>query len=218
MASETFFVVGAVFCVPESGVGPQRTLRHTLDSARRLYAKMDGRSPPEEMHFSSGLKRQATSIMRSMINASYCDLSLSSHAEDLLGHSGLRFRTSAVSPRLIHNLGRRAMNPSLDIRVWALADIILPLLARRKEEVRADIVLDDTVWSGAANILQYVVRESFPDKLIAWEVADSRHMPGLQIADIISGVTRAHLNTGDYQEAFELLTHRTLVRLPEKAL
>jgi hypothetical protein len=122
MASETLFVVGAVFCVPVSGVGRRETLRHTLDSARRIYAKTDGRPPPEEMHFSSGLRRQAASIVKSMIDASYCDQSLSGRAQNLLGHSRLCFRTSMVSPRVIHGLGRRTMNPSLDIRVWTLAD------------------------------------------------------------------------------------------------
>jgi hypothetical protein len=113
------------------------------------------------------------------------------------------------------HLDRRAADHSTDIRVRALFDILQPFIVPQINDITVEMVLDDMIWQRASRCLEQILRASCPDMSITCSVADSRRMPGLQVADVVSGITRRYLRTGDSPEAFSLIGRRILTRLPE---
>lgn len=213
-AGEDVFVLGAAICATPYGVSEYDALRFSVDLGRRLCSRQRNSDRPAELHFSKGLGRSSEQMIGTILNGSIADRSVATPPFQLPGVFPVSFRAAVLSPKAIGMISREGSRIGEFLRASALVDILLPfLLADHPQNTCLDIVLDDRVWISSIDLLRPAVKKMASGLAVSYHFADSRRVPGLQVADIVSGVCRRHTIRGDCVEAFRIIQADHLERL-----
>jgi hypothetical protein len=211
---EDLFVVGAVICVTSAGVSEYDALRHSIELGRRQCSRQRGFNQLSELHFSKGLCRSSEQLIGTILTGSIGDRSLATPRFELPSACPICFRVAASSPRALGLLSPEHRSFGAFIRASALIDIMLPfILTGHPEDGRMDVMLDDLVWSSSVELLRPVLKEMSREIEFSFRFADSHRVPGLQLADILSGICRRHALHGDCEAAYRIVMDNYLDRL-----
>lgn len=220
---------GAVWCVPKPGMGLPKVLRPTILEVKDTLASAYGGRREAEVKYSHGAGKHA----RSVLEAAICR---ADYDETVYGNHGFWHPSSIVFSfsRLDINAERcfsgasRVFNGDDTpdfwnmIRARIVGDVLQPLMFFDGEEnVHVTIVLDGTNWRPGieyyyGNRLQKL---KMPGK-ISCEVVycNSKDTPGLQIADVVAGVTRAFSTDCDNVDAFDFIARHSIHRIGKRGV
>ena len=219
-AGRGLFVSSAIWCFPKMSEGHRSVLRYTIRSLKRKVKDLTG-IYPDEIHYSSGLKRYADELITQCISTAFDDESIPNIGHPWDGHPlGFTFsfkETSFESCLSLNSMdGRTSPDFGNLIRARAIADLMLPLIYfDNPESIQISLIFDSPMWK---NAVSYYGRNF--DKLhdidnlrLESFYEDSSAVPGLQIADLSAGILRHHVVEGIHKESLKILLNNEIKRL-----
>jgi len=211
---EQSITLASVWCAPITKEGHLSVLKYTADMVKNEIEVSTGKWP-NEIHFSSGLRRFSDSLVDTAIDSSVRDSSI--HKKDLpwMGRP-IAFRAVTFSPLLEAALPGKDTHFHKNLRARGIIALLMPLLLYSDEiKIEVSVILDDEVWNGALNVCKACLKKAVDHSSVslAFSCESSGRVPGLQIADLAAGVVRQHLIDGSGKKAFDALSSGTFHRL-----
>jgi hypothetical protein len=210
---ETLFATASVWCVPIRKSGYQNTFSYTVSQLRSLLKERHNKSV-DEIHFQNGLTPYALELLTAAHDLVIEDHSIDKTISPWNGHP-LGYRTTECSPEAESILVGNNPDYYNALRARSIIHMLTPLLTCRKAaQVEASIILDSEVWKKSLDLCSGQIermlgRESVK---IDFSCESSSKVPGLQIADLVAGITRkSHLFNG-LEETHRLIFDKTIYR------
>ena len=218
--TERAFVAAAVWCLPSGEGGCQQTLRYSIDRMREFIKDRTGKHP-HELRFSAGLARYAddlTSLL--MTDATLKDRSIIRRDGFPLDNP-LRFSTSSTicTAEIIRNSGRIGPVFGNELRARTIPDIMhSAMMYRGRVDLRLDIVFDENIWRTVEKAYGCNLKNLIPNDRISVSVEyrKSSSVPGLQLADLVAGITRNHLLNGENSRSFRMIQDARVFHFSER--
>jgi hypothetical protein len=212
--NESVFTVGSVWCCPETTKGIQNTLRHTIDETRRVVGQYKGKEP-HEIHHSGGLGTISNQLLEKAIEASHSDRSIN-RGEGTVLKEPLCWRVVEYSPAFEHHLAHNGEPCGNQIRARAIISCLRPIINYTgASKIELGVVLDSEIWMRAVDLCKEKIEESVHENVtsISYEFEKSSRIPGLQMADLISGVVRHHFLNQSEKEAYDIMKKHSFEHL-----
>ena len=216
---EDTFTAAACWCVPATKEGIVSVLRYTLDETRRKVEKLTGKLP-REIHYSDGLRRYAEPLVSTIIEKSPEDSSIvrkdSDHpwSKHPLGCSTAIFTPVAESATMTDE-----EFPNI-LRARALLSLLRPLVVYGgSQSFEVSVVLDDDCWKKSLDLCSSIKDiASKKGVAISFSCEKSVRIPGLQIADLMAGITRDYYRNGIAEDAFRIIEKLNIRHLGAKVV
>jgi len=207
---EPVFAAAAVWCVPVSREGYQSVLRYSVDRLRSRVQQLVGKLPLE-LKYSAGLRRYADGLVALAATSALEDRSIMGTGLPWTGFP-LRYTVSLQSPSIE---GHFTIGPDLGnlIRARSLVAILLPLTLREGPHLlEVGVIADADVWKRSMTMVAAALENAVEERRIRLDFSceSSRRVPGLQIADLVSGITRDYHMSGHCSEAWRHIRERTV--------
>jgi len=212
--TERLFVVAGVWCAPETKSGHQQALSHTVDQIKLTIREKTGKWP-DEIHFASGLKRFADELMDLCLQRVLSDYSIFKVNVPWIG-SPLRFTYDVHAPGTETKLPFDSTDMPNTMRARALARVLQPLSTYEGEvKLEVAVVLDAETWKPCLDRYMEFIRSGLSNSSmrIDFTCANSKNVPGLQIADLAAGSIRTYLIDGQCSSAFQNVNSCVLHRV-----
>jgi hypothetical protein len=213
-ASESVFTVSSVWCCPSTTRGAQNALRYTID-AMKPVANSFLKSQKKEIHHSDGLGQISATLLETALHASHSDNSIL-RGDGIILKEPLCWRTVDFSPEFEHQIANGNEPCGNWIRARSIVSNLRPLLTFQKNgKFEVGVVLDSEVWGKALELCKYMILDNLKDKgiTISFDFERSNRIPGLQIADMVSGVARQYYRNQKEQDAFDLVRKHSFEHL-----
>lgn len=213
-ACESVFTVSSVWCCPSTTKGAQNTLRYTLDALKPIAKDFLG-SDKKEIHHSDGLGPISHTLLATAINTSHSDNSII-RCDGMILKEPLCWRTIDYSPQFEHHIANGGEPCGNKIRAQSIISNLRPLLTYQKNgKFEVGVVLDSEVWGKALELCKDMISERLKDRgiTITFDSDKSSRIPGLQIADLVSGVARQYFRNQNEKDAFELVKKHSFEHL-----
>lgn len=204
--NESVFTVGSVWCCPATTKGVQNTLRYTIDETRRAVSRFKGKEP-KEIHHSDGLGSISHELLSVAMEASHSDHSIF-RGENSILREPLCWRVVDCSPAFEHHLSHGGEPCGNHIRARAIVSSLRPILNFNGGcKIEIGVVLDSYVWKKAVELCADKINDLVHEDCIniSFEFEKSSRIPGLQMADLISGVVRHNYWDQSEKEAFNIV-------------
>jgi hypothetical protein len=212
-SQETLFSTASVWCVPIRKCGYQNAFSYTVSQLKSLLREQYNKSV-NEIHFQDGLTAHSLELISATHHLVMEDHSIDKTISPWNGHP-LAYRTTVCSPEAESILVGNNPDYYNALRARSIMQMLTPLLTCRKAaQIEASIILDSEVWKKSLELCsdqieRMVGRESVR---IDFSCESSNKVPGLQIADLVAGITRkSHLVNG-LEEAHRLIFDKTIHR------
>lgn len=150
-SKETFFSIGAVWCVPVRKSGYQNTLSYTVGRLKDQIRSKDNR-PVKELHFQDGLAPHSFELVNAAHALALEDETIIKENLPWNGHP-LGYRTAIFSPEGEYILAGRGPDYYNAFRARAMISVLMPLLTCKKAaQIEASIILDAEPWKRALDL------------------------------------------------------------------
>jgi len=217
-ASESVFTVSSVWCCPSTTKGAQNTLRYTLDALRPISNEYS-RGSKKEIHHSDGLGRISHTLLETAINTSHSDNSIM-RGDGTVLREPLCWRTVDYSPPFEHHIANGGIPCGNQIRARSIIYNLRPLLTYQgnHDRIEVGVILDSDTWAKALDLCRDKIIRCLSERdiTITFEFEKSTKIPGLQIADLVSGAVRRYYRNQEEKEAYEIVKKHTFEHLAFK--
>lgn len=200
------FTVGSVWCCPSTTKGSQNTLRYSIDELRRTVQSHKGILPPE-IHHCERLGVISKELLDVVIVASQEDHSILRGQNTIL-NAPICWRITDYSPMIEHHMSNGGEPCGNLIRARAIISCLRPVLNYQGDcKIEVGVILDSKNWKKPVALCKTKIEEMIPENVtnITYEFEDSSRIPGLQIADLITGVTRQYYINQNEKEAYDII-------------
>lgn len=189
-------------------------MRYTLDALKPIAKDFLG-SDKKEIHHSDGLGPISDTLLTAAINTSYSDNSII-RGDGMILKSPLCWRTIDYSPQFEHHIANGGEPCGNRIRAQSIISNLRPLLTHQKNsKFEVGVILDSEVWGRALELCKDMISARLKERgiTITFDFDKSSRIPGLQIADLVSGITRQYYRNQNEKDAFELVKKHTFDHL-----
>ncbi len=198
--TDRLFTTAAVWCAPTTREGYQSVLKPTARCVWETIEKRFGKKQ-NEIHYASGLKRYAGELLAILEAECHQDTTIIRNGNYWPGHP-VAYTVATFHPNIESQIARGTVSFDCTLRSRAIVSLLRPLfLYRGEEKFDVSVILDDNIWKQAMDHCSRHIEDNLKKEgiSISFSCESSRKASGLQLADLIVGITKDYYTSGNGQ-------------------